>query len=72
MVGVLVAFLHPLGDVAARRNLPLMHVCNVAELFELLADPERPVSVAARVADEDVRHAPPPATHDDASCRREI
>jgi len=32
----------------------------MAELLQLLADPKRPVSVARRIADENIRHASPP------------
>jgi hypothetical protein len=48
---------HPGIDVLAALDLPFMDVRRVAQRFELLGDPERPVPVAARIADEDIGHA---------------
>jgi hypothetical protein len=72
VVGVIVAFLHPCCDIRPARNLPFVDVPYVAEFLQLLADPERPVSVAACVADENVGHAPPPAAGDGASSFRQL
>jgi hypothetical protein len=43
----------------------------MAEIYELLPDPERPFAIARRIADENIRHARrSPAGHDagNASC----
>jgi hypothetical protein len=42
------------------------------QLAKLLADPERPLPVAAGIADENIRHAPPPHVGDGASSIREL
>ena len=57
MVGGVVARLHPSIDVVAALDLPFVDVRRVAERFQFLGDPKRPVAVAAGIADEDVRHA---------------
>jgi len=59
VVGVVMSLLHPRRDIAASVDLPFMDVRNVAELFQLLADPESPIPVAAGIADEDIGHASP-------------
>ena len=71
VVGVAVALLHPCRDVAAGRNLPFVDMWRMAERLQLLADPKRPVPVAAGIADEDIRHPRPPAVGDGASSVRE-
>jgi hypothetical protein len=48
---------HPSRDVAPGRDFPFMDTWRVAESLEFVADPERPVAVAARVADENIGHA---------------
>src|SRR5262249_45683374 len=48
---------HPGRDVTPGRDLPFMDTWRVAESLEFVADPERPVAVAARVADENIGHA---------------
>ena len=58
MVSAVVTLLHPSGDVAAGGNLPFMDMRGMAELLQLLSDPERPVAVDPRIADEDVRQLP--------------
>ena len=60
VVGGVVALLHPGIDVVAALDLPFVDVRGVAERLELLGDPERPVAVAARIADEDIGHATHP------------
>ena len=35
-----------------------MDARNMTDLFELLPDPKRPLSIAARIADENIGHAP--------------
>ena len=37
----------------------LMDMRDVAKFLQLPANPKRPVAVAARIADENIRHAPP-------------
>ncbi len=59
MVGGVVALLHPGVDVVAALDLPFVDVRRMPERLELLGDPERPVAVARRIADEDIRHPPP-------------
>src|SRR5262249_44616076 len=51
---------HPSRDVTPGRDFPFMDTAHVAESLEFVADPERPVAVAARVADENVGHAAKP------------
>ena len=54
---------------------PISHSCAkgvVAKRLQLDANPLRTLPVAAGMADEDVRHAPPPAACDGASSYREI
>jgi hypothetical protein len=51
-IRTLEALLHPLGNVSTRGNLPLVNPRRMAEPFELLPEPERPVPVAAGVADK--------------------
>src|SRR5262249_15221339 len=48
---------HPSRDVTPGRDFPFMDMWRVAESLEFVADPERPVAVAARVADENIGHA---------------
>jgi hypothetical protein len=48
---------HPSKKVVASRNLPSAKVRHMAERLKLLANPKRPVSVARRIADENIRHA---------------
>jgi hypothetical protein len=55
------ALVHPLRDIAAPGNLPFMNTRHMAELFQLLANPECPILVFARIADENVRHRLAPA-----------
>jgi hypothetical protein len=62
VIGVAVALLHPFGDVSAGPYFPFMDVWLMSKLFQLLADPECPVSVAAGVADKNIRHALLPDT----------
>jgi hypothetical protein len=57
MVGGVVASLHPGVDIVAGVDFPLMDVRAVAEILQLLGEPERPVAIALRIADEDVGHA---------------
>ena len=57
VVGGVVALLHPGIDVVAALDLPFVHVRRVAERFQLLGDPVRPVAVAAGIADENIGHA---------------
>ncbi len=71
-IRLLEALLHPGRDVAACVNLPFMDMRRMAERLQLLADPERPLPVAACVADEDIRHARPPAVVDGALSSREL
>src|SRR5258705_13458415 len=56
MVGSVVALLHPGIDVAAALDLPFVDVWDMAERFELLGDPERPVAVDGSIADENIGH----------------
>jgi hypothetical protein len=56
MVGSVVALLHPGIDVAAALDLPFVDVWDMAERFELLGDPERPVAVGGSIADENIGH----------------
>src|SRR5215470_1526495 len=51
---------HPSRDVTPGRDFPFMDTGRVAECLEFVADPERPVAVAARVADENIGHAAKP------------
>jgi hypothetical protein len=60
MVGGVVALLHPGVDVVAALDLPLVHMRTMAESFQLLGSPERPITIGARIADEDVGHVPVP------------
>src|SRR5262249_53518800 len=56
----IVVLLHPGVDVIAAFDLPFVYVMRVTKSFQLLGDPERPVAVAARVADENIGHAAKP------------
>jgi hypothetical protein len=56
MVGSVVALLYPGINVAAALDLPFVDVRDMAERFELLGDPERPVAVGGSVADENIGH----------------
>jgi hypothetical protein len=56
MIGGIVALLHPSIDVAARLDLPLMHMRRMAKRGELFADPKSPVLVARCIADENIGH----------------
>ena len=58
VIGGVVARLHPGVDVVAALDLPFVDVGRVGEGLELLADPLRPVAVAAGIGDEIVRHQP--------------
>jgi hypothetical protein len=60
MVGRVVALLHPAVDVTAALDLPFVDVWRMAERLQLRADPMRPLAVAVGIADEYVRHSPPP------------
>ena len=51
---------HPSRDVTPGRDFPFMDTWRVAESLEFVADPERPVAVAARIADENIGHAAKP------------
>jgi hypothetical protein len=51
---------HPSRDVTPGRDFPFKDMWRVAECLEFVADPERPVAVAARVADEIIGHAAKP------------
>src|SRR5712671_1635556 len=51
---------HPSRDVTPGRDFPFMDTWRVAESLEFVADPERPVAVATRVADENIGHAAKP------------
>ena len=58
VIGGVVARFHPGVDVVAALDLPFVDVGRVGEGLELLADPLRPVAVAAGIGDEIVRHQP--------------
>ena len=58
VVSLLNALLHPGHNVAAAGNFPIVDMRIVAEFYEFMADPERPFPIAARIADQYVRHAP--------------
>src|SRR5262244_798233 len=59
MIGGIVPLLHPGIDVVAALDLPFVDVRRVAEGAEFVRDPERPVTIAARVTDENVGHGLP-------------
>ena len=48
---------HPAVDIFAAVDLPFVDVRGVAERLQLLRDPERPVAIALRIADEEIVHA---------------
>src|SRR5580693_4258132 len=48
---------HPLHNVAASRNLPMVDVRHMPERFKFKPDPVRPCAILAGIANEDVRHA---------------
>jgi len=56
MIGLDLTLLHPGGDIAPSVDLPFMDMRYVAELLQLLADPESPIPIAAGIADEDIGH----------------
>ena len=58
MIGCLVPLLHPLHDVAAGGDFPIMNMRRMAEPFEFVPDPKRPIAITARIADENIGHAP--------------
>jgi hypothetical protein len=49
---------HPAIDVLTCLDLPFMDTRRMAERLQLVPDPKGPVSVARRIADENIRHAP--------------
>jgi hypothetical protein len=49
--------LHPFWNVTACLDFPFVDFWDMTELFELLANPERPLAIAAREADEDIGHS---------------
>src|SRR5215470_6770703 len=51
---------HPSRDITPGRDFPFMDMWRVAESLEFVANPGRPVVVAARVADENIGHAAKP------------
>ena len=57
MIRLLVTLLHPSRNVATAGDFPFMDVRHMTELFELLPDPERPVTINRRIADENIGHA---------------
>ena len=72
VIGLVVPLLHPADDILARSDLPIVNMRLMMERRQFLRDPMRPLLVALREADEDVRHAPPPAVRNGASSYREI
>ena len=72
VIGLVVPLLHPADDILARSDLPIVNMRLMIERRQFLRDPMRPLLVALREADKDVRHAPPPAARDGASSYREI
>jgi hypothetical protein len=64
VIGLVVPLLHPADDVLARPDLPIVNMRLMIERRQFLRDPMRPLLVALREADEDVRHAPPPAARE--------
>jgi hypothetical protein len=52
--------LHPSVDVGTPFDLKVVDMRLVVEPLQLLVDPLRALAIAARVADKDFRHAPPP------------
>ena len=72
VIGLVVPLLHPADDILARSDLPIVNMRLMMERRQFLRDPMRPLLVALREADKDVRHAPPPAARDGASSYREI
>jgi hypothetical protein len=57
VMGRVDALLHPGIDILAAFDLPFVDVRGVAERLQLLRDPERPVAIALRIADEEIVHA---------------
>src|SRR6516165_2734134 len=57
MVRRLEALLHPLWNVTARRDFPVVDAQDMTERFKLLANPESPLPITACEADEDIGHA---------------
>jgi hypothetical protein len=49
-VGVVMSLLHPGQDVPATRSFPIMNARGVAERFEFVPDPKRPIAITARIA----------------------
>ena len=60
MIGCIDPRFHPSCDVTPGPDFPFMDMWRVAESLEFVADPGRPVAVAARVADENIGHAAKP------------
>jgi hypothetical protein len=58
VVGCLVPLLHPLHNVAAGGDFPIMNMRRMAEPFEFVPDPKRLIAITARIADENIGHAP--------------
>ena len=61
VVGSVTPLLHPRCDVATAGDFPVVDTWCVAEGFELMADPVRPLAIAARIADENIGHAAKPS-----------
>ncbi len=58
VIGGIVARFHPGIDVVAALDLPFVDVGRVGKRLELLADPLRPVAVAAGIGNEIIGHQP--------------
>jgi hypothetical protein len=48
---------HPSHNIGAARHLPFVDVRTMAEIFELMPDPECTIAISRRVTDENIRHA---------------
>jgi hypothetical protein len=57
VVGSPMALLHPFHNVATGGDFPVMNVRGVAERFEFVPDPKRPIAITPRIADENIGHA---------------
>src|ERR1700688_2026655 len=49
--------LHPFYDVSAGPEFPIGNMRDMPERFQFMSNPERPIAVACRIADKDIRHA---------------
>jgi hypothetical protein len=57
VIGGSMALLHPFHNVATGGNFSFMNVRGVAERFEFVPDPKRPIAITARIANQNIGQA---------------